>query len=216
MMITFPKIYPPFVRHTEGPNRNKLDKWNYFCDEFEVLAAAKWIWTEKIDGTNIRVFWDGHTVEFGGRTNNAQIPAPLFNYLRHHFTEGVFEQAFGSKQVYLFGEGCAPGIQSSGNYNNAPEFFLFDVAIPDANHNLGVWWLHWEQVTGIAKGIDIRTVPEVGQFGIATAVSSVEDGLTSHFGSFISEGLVGRAPAGILNRRGERIVTKVKTKDFND
>lgn len=215
-MITYPKIYPPFVRHTEGPRRNKLEKFNYLNEEFELLAAAKWHWTEKIDGTNIRIFWDGHRVTFGGRTDNAQLPVSLLDYLQETFLEELFEQVFGEKRVYLFGEGIGPKIQSSGKYSQTPRFLLFDVAIPDDTHKLGVWWLKWEDVTGIAASLGIATVKHVGDFGIITAVSGVEDGLPSHYGDFVAEGLVGRAPGGILNRRGERIVVKVKTKDFDD
>lgn len=215
-MITYPKIYPPFVRHTEGPHRNKLDKFNYISEEVALLAANAWQWTEKIDGTNIRIFWDGHKVRFGGRTNDAQLHATLVEYLTETFTEEVFEQVFKEKPVYLFGEGVGPKIQSGGKYSKTATFLLFDVAIPDDNHKLGLWWLKWEDVEGIAKSLGISHVPYAGSFGIITAVKSVEDGYTSHFASFVAEGLVGRAPAGILNRRGERIVVKVKTKDFGD
>lgn len=34
-----------------------------------------WVWTEKIDGTNIRCMWHFGKVTFGGKTDNAQIHA---------------------------------------------------------------------------------------------------------------------------------------------
>ena len=52
----------------------------YSLPEFEYLADNEWVWTEKVDGTNIRVMWDGwKKLSFGGRTDNAQIPTPLVN-----------------------------------------------------------------------------------------------------------------------------------------
>ncbi len=35
----------------------------------EYLKDCVWQFTEKVDGTNIRIFWDGHRVSFGGRTD---------------------------------------------------------------------------------------------------------------------------------------------------
>jgi len=34
-----------------------------------------WQFTEKIDGTNIRIIWNDGKLTFGGRSDNAQIPA---------------------------------------------------------------------------------------------------------------------------------------------
>ena len=41
-------------------------------------------------------------------------------------------------------------------------------------------------------------------------------GVPSTFGDFISEGLVAKPTTGLLNRKGERIITKIKTRDFKD
>jgi hypothetical protein len=39
MSLLFPKVYSPFVRHTEGPLRNKLDVSNWSKPEFGLLAC---------------------------------------------------------------------------------------------------------------------------------------------------------------------------------
>jgi hypothetical protein len=54
-----------------------IGKWR--LPEFEYLKDNLWLYTEKIDGTNIRVMWDAQTkaVRFGGKTDNAQMPAFL-------------------------------------------------------------------------------------------------------------------------------------------
>lgn len=206
--VTFQKIPSPFKRATEGPNRNKLIKWNYISEEISLLAALPWHWTEKINGTNIRIYWDGYQVHFGGRTDNAQIPATLATYLRETFHEELFEQKFKSP-VILFGEGCGPKIQKGGGkYGDSVSFKLFDVKI-------GKWWLRWKDVVSVAISLGIQTTPYIGEFGIVDAINAVEDGLKSECGDFPAEGLVGRAPLGLLDRGGERLVVKVKTKDFN-
>lgn len=74
----------------------------------EFLKDNVWQFTEKVDGTNIRVYWDGHSVSFGGRTDNAQIPAHLINRLNELFggetNAQMFEQKFGETPVELFGK----------------------------------------------------------------------------------------------------------------
>ena len=75
MMHTYNKIETVFNRDTEGTKRLILD--SYRNEAVEYLKDNIWQSTEKIDGTNIRVHWDGHNVEFGGRTDRAQIPNHL-------------------------------------------------------------------------------------------------------------------------------------------
>lgn len=87
---------------------------------------------EKIDGTNVRVFWnpnDAVPVKFGGRTDNAQMPTSLLNYLQNTFTlEKLYKQFPSASQVILFGEGYGPKIQACGSrYRDDVSFILFDV-----------------------------------------------------------------------------------------
>ena len=49
----------------------------YYNPIVEYLENNKWIGTEKIDGTNIRIYWNGKIFEFGGRTEQAEIPKAL-------------------------------------------------------------------------------------------------------------------------------------------
>ena len=84
----------------------------------EYLKDNTWTFTEKVDGTNIRIYWNGHNVTFGGRTDKAQIPAHLVNRLNELFNgetnAQMFEQMFGEKEVILFGEGYGHKIQKGG------------------------------------------------------------------------------------------------------
>ena len=111
----------------------KLIEGNFRNETIEFLKDNKWQFTEKIDGTNIRIYWDGHRVSFYGRTNKAQIPAELTNRLIELFggetNEQMFEQKFGEMPVMLVGEGYGEKIQSGGLYRKGQDFILFDVLI---------------------------------------------------------------------------------------
>ena len=82
-MKTYEKIETLYQRDIEGTK--KLMPGVYRNPTMEFLKDNTWLWTEKVDGTNIRVYWDGHTVSFGGRTERASIPAPLVNRLNDRF-----------------------------------------------------------------------------------------------------------------------------------
>lgn len=153
-MQEYEKIETVFERAMDGSK--KLIPGKFRNKTVEYLKNNRWIFTEKIDGTNIRVHWDGHKVEFGGRTNNAQIPTPLVNRLNDLFSgsenEEMFEQKFGSKDVILFGEGYGPKINKGHTYRDSVDFILFDVMID------GVY-LERQNVEDIAKSFGIDIVP---------------------------------------------------------
>lgn len=213
-MNKYPKIYSPYERHTEGPLRNKLDRTRWTCEEFKLLADVPWTWTEKVDGTNIRVGWDGHAVEFGGRTDNAQIPAPLVQELRLLFPEELFEQTFQDKPVTLYGEGYGPKIQKVGHlYADKPSFALFDV------QGESRIWFNREAVHAVAETMGLNVAPQLPDYTLQDAMDVVTEGFYSYFAgegnpSFCAEGVVGTAPLGLLNRQGQRIQVKVKHVDF--
>ena len=206
----YPKIPGPFKREVEGPNRNKviLGEWANETLAFLGECDAPFVFTEKVDGTNIRVHWDGHRVEFGGRTDNAQIPAKLVARLTAVFTEELFEQVFAETAVTLYGEGIGAGIQKGGgNYLPSPDFVLFDVLI-------GGWWLKREDVEDVANKLGIPVVPVVMTTTIGNAVHYLSEPRKSAWGDFQMEGLVGVPPVGLLNRAGQRVMVKVKAVDF--
>ena len=48
-------------------NHKTLLEGDYSLPEFDYLKDNTWIFTEKVDGTNIRVMWDGKEIAFGGK-----------------------------------------------------------------------------------------------------------------------------------------------------
>ena len=210
--IEYPKIDTLYKRDTEGTK--KLIIGDFRDPTVEFLKDNEWIGTEKIDGTNIGIVWDGHEVRFQGRTERAQLPKRLVENLTIIFksneTEELFEQVFGEKSVILFGEGYGAGIQKGGNYilDNC-SFILFDIFMPDSN-----LWLERKNVENIAKTFGIDVVPIVYKGNIDGAVNYIQSKPKSTIGTANMEGIVCRPAVDVLDRRGERIIVKVKVVDF--
>jgi len=179
---------------------------------FEYLANAEWLWTEKVDGTNIRVHWDGSAVSFGGRTDNAVIQAPLLKALQEQFdTPDMFNlltSVFGEKSTTLYGEGCGSSIQKGGaRYGDKCRFVMFDVMCNG-------FFLEMDNVLNIAKQLNVQAVPIVGSGSLWDADSQAKYGIASTYGDFKAEGLVIRPIVDLQDRRGRRIIAKIKTRDY--
>jgi hypothetical protein len=189
--------------------RGRIVEGDYATPEFAYLADTDWDWTEKVDGTNVRVGWDGSSIEFGGRTANAQMPTKLVAALRDLFPDtSQFMDVFGESPAVLYGEGYGAGIQGGGgNYSPVQSFVLFDVTV-------GPWWLERENVADVAVKFGLRTVPTVGRYTLRLASVTAAAGLISEWGNFAAEGLVGRPSVTLFSRKGERIMAKIKTRDF--
>ncbi|MFA5031179.1 MAG: RNA ligase family protein [Patescibacteria group bacterium] len=194
--------------------RDEATKYHSFLEgqfstpELEFLANNQWQWTEKVDGTNIRVMWNGKDVRFGGKTDNASIPAPLVERLISLFPAAKFQDNYAEcESLCLYGEGYGGKIQNGGCYG-AVDFVLFDVKI-------GEWWLYRDGVEDVARKLGVSVVPIVGQGTLLEAVEVTRKGMKSCWGEFPAEGIVAR-PLGceLRDRRGARIITKIKHKDF--
>lgn len=208
-MQEYNKIDTVFERDTNGTK--KLIPGRFRSKAVEYLANNQWVFTEKIDGTNTRIRWDGHRVEFGGRTENAQIPATLVTYLNETFggndNEELFEQKFGENEVILFGEGYGKGIQKGGLYRPDVSFILFDVMV-------GTTYLERENIEDVAKTFNIDVVPIIGTGTIEEAVNIVLSKPMSTIGTAPMEGIVARPVVEMKDRMGHRIITKIKVCDF--
>lgn len=210
-MIEYTKISTIYKRDVEGTK--KLIEGVYNDEAVEFLKDKPWVCTEKIDGTNIGIVWDGHRVSYQGRTERAQIPAHLMNKLIELFggeaNEEIFEQKFGEMPVILFGEGYGAKIQNGGNYRSDVSFILFDVYLPDQN-----LWLKRDALEDIARAFNIELVPIILIGSLDEAVAYVKSRPKSTIGTANMEGLVCKPAVDMLDRRGRRIIVKVKVRDF--
>ena len=211
-MVTYTKIETLFNRDIEGTK--KLIEGDFRNETVEYLKDNEWEFTEKFDGTNIGIVWDGHKVSYQGRTERAQIPAHLMNALIEMFggttNEELFEQKFGETPVILFGEGYGPKIQKGGgNYRSDVSFILFDVYLPDQDI-----WLKRDAIEDIAKTFGIDVVPIVLTGTLKDGVDFVKTFPKSTMGTANMEGVVGKPKVDMLDRMGRRVIVKIKCSDF--
>ena|SRR3990167_2805684 len=207
------KILSLFKRNMEGDKKFIIGEWT--TPELKYLKDNEWVFTEKVDGTNIRVMWDGKEVVFGGRSDDAQIYIPLLLRLQELFMRieprMIFADNFGTEEVdvVLYGEGFGAKIQKSGeNYiPDGTDFVLFDVAVNGL-------YLERENVEDIAQKFGVKIVPIIGHGTLEEAIEMTKKGFKSQWGDFIAEGIVARPKTELLSRGGERIITKVKYRDF--
>lgn len=210
MLTEYHKIQTVFKRDMTSKHKTIIEG-DYSLPEFEYLAENKWTFTEKVDGTNIRVIWKDGAVVFGGRTDSALIPANLISRLNERFMP--IERRQRLSEVFhdggiLYGEGYGPKIQKGGElYRKDQDFVLFDVRV-------GPWWLQRADVEDVARRLDLDVVPIVGDGTIKEAVEKVRGGITSTWGNFLAEGLVLRPKTELQTRGGNRIITKIKCRDF--
>lgn len=207
-MNQYHKIHNIFKRDT---STNKIIKGDFYMPEIEWLAGNQWMATEKIDGTNIRIMWDGENVTFGGKTDRAELHKDLVARLEELFLpkKNLFAEKFGEKQVCFYGEGYGAGIQKGGKYQENKDFVMFDIKIDKT------WLLHGD-IVGIADAFGIKTVPIVAKGDLSFLVDTVKQGLKSEWGDFIAEGIVCKPIVELSNRFGERIIIKIKDRDFRD
>lgn len=204
------KIKTVFKRDPENKYKTLLHG-EFALPEFEYLKDNQWIFTEKVDGTNIRVMWNHKEsiLNFGGKTSRAEIPKHLLNQLLDMFA-GKFKIPYADVSMCLYGEGYGYKIQKGGKYiSNATSFVLFDVKV-------GEWWLQQKDVVDVAFKLNIDVVPVVGIGTLYRMVEIVKSGFNSHWGDFKAEGLVARPYVELKARNGQRIITKIKYKDFNN
>ncbi len=222
-MVEFPKIETLYVRDEKT---HKVIPGQIRCPEFKLVGD--WFLTEKVDGTNVRIGYKDGQVELGGKTDSAQMPVKLMAYLHKTFTPEKLEEFFpeagrnpdpGFEEVVLFGEGYGAGIGKGGIYRPDMAFRLFDVKVGD-------WWLEPDDITNVANKLGVKTVPFLGFVsrpfptsiegmknipGVGESIVAREDG--GHPGVSM-EGIVARTVPMLFTRRGNRLIWKLKFRDF--
>ena len=213
------------VQDPQSPLRDCIIPEEFSQEEFSVLANCKWLATEKIDGTNMSYHFKyidtplgaEDCLEINGKTPESKIPTPLLEKMQSMLTKEDFYRVFvkdetGFVDIFIFGEGYGRKIQKCGaDYiKNDVGFIVFDIKIN------GIW-LTRESVEDICKQLNLNVVPLVGYMSLFEAIEYVAKGFKSAVAEnkdLNAEGLVLTAPLGMLDRRGNRIITKIKTCDF--
>jgi hypothetical protein len=180
-------------------------------------------------------------VTIKGKTDNAQIPPHLDKYMKETFTDDKVFASLGIKEYIpreewaeygwcvskedptpmyekipekytLYGEGYGMKIQKGGGryLSNSVSFRGFDVKVNDT-------YLLRDNAMEVFKKLGADTVPYFGRMTIDEAIEKVRKGFVSEISedrTLMAEGLVLSSPLGLKNRRGERLIVKIKYGDF--
>lgn len=212
MMKQYHKIQTVFLRDPDN-NHKTLLEGAWAKEEFGILQNIAWTATEKIDGTNIRIMWDGENVTFAGKSDNAHIPPHLLKVLETQFPNDLMAEVFGdSNEVCIYGEGYGNKIQKTGKHyiKNECDIIIFDCKV-------GSLWLTRPNVEDIGEKLAVDVVPIIDHIRLFEAIELVQEGFKSTISEdkdLISEGLILKPCIELFNRKGERIITKIKHKDF--
>jgi hypothetical protein len=206
---------------------------NYSLDAFRYLEHLGWHWTEKIDGTNIRIGIDPKVelvadgvyapaappeIRIGGHHNNSQLPTFLLDAINGILDFDRIQSTFQCP-VVLYGEGYGGSIQKGHSHYGYPEhptFILYDVWVAEPHNKLlGGYWLSFDKVQGIAEALNIPSVPELGIMTLNSAIQQIRwHPPLSKVGVNLAEGIVGTPSIPLFDRQGHRIITKIKYRDF--
>lgn len=206
-MLEYHKIQSLYKRDPSGKH---MLFGQYSLPEFEYLRDNQWQFTEKVDGMNIRIIIVDGQVRFGGKTDNAQLPVKLLTRLQERFLLNPLLTEKIPNGV-LYGEGYGAGIQKGGAYRPDQDFVLFDVFI--GNGSRGSNWLSRQDVIGIAINLGVDVVPVIGH-GTLGDLEKTVPGLYSRWGQFHAEGIVARPMVELKTRYGDRLIVKLKQRDF--
>lgn len=192
----------------------------------EIPNIKMWHLSEKINGRCTKIVFERRhyhsmtaqeKLRFGGKTDDAEIPVRLLNYLQDTFKIEDFKRIWDGTEdteIILFGEGYGVGTQKGGGrYRDDVSFILFDVWIDG-------WWLEPHNVKDIAHKLKIDYVPELGIMTEEEAISIVENqqpiSKISQDRTLVAEGIVARAYPMVLFRDGTPAMWKLKVRDFKE
>ena len=152
-MNEYHKIKTVYLRDPETKFQTLLEG-EYALPEFDYLRHDTWIFTEKVDGTNIRIsVTETGELDIRGKTEKAQIPP----FLHEQIVEILNPGKLRDTGLCLYGEGYGARIQKGGgNYiSDGVSYVLFDVFC-------GGLCLQREDVQEIGETLGLRVVPIIG------------------------------------------------------
>jgi hypothetical protein len=202
----YPKIQSPFKRNDK---KEFISEWS--LDVFKYLQDNLFHVYEKLDGMNIRVYWNGYTVSFAGKSDNTEFTTEQLTYLQQTFKPEHFN---GLEPCYLFGELVGKDCHTNRYNLKDVRFFLFDLYRISTRS-----WQTDEFIKYMADKIGIKCIETVvtGRLNQIikiiryTSIDNVPD--SDYFPLFQSEGVILRPTTSILLPNEDRVITKLK---FND
>ena len=210
----YPKFYAPFSRR-ELENGKRSKYIDSDLPRLELLPymnhATNWVVSEKMDGTNTRIIWDGYKVDVMGRTASSQLQGYQNELLRtlNENDNYKFDETFGTQPVVIYGEAFGGKIQSNP-HGVEPQFQVFDI-------NIDGVWLEYDKVEEISVLLGLEMVPHSVVKGWDEVLGVFTDSFfnAQDAGKYF-EGLVAVPAHMPLTRTGERVITKIKVVDFEE
>ena len=115
--------------------------------------------------------------------------------------------------IYIYGEYYGNGVQKGGSYiKDGNDFIVFDIRQQG-------WWIPSAMRHEICEKLGLKEVPSLGMMSLREAEKLVIDGFKTLLPnvsdpSLIEEGVVCRTPINLKASNGERIIVKIKHKDY--
>jgi len=211
----YEKFSSPFKKDEKFMNTEELS---------QQLPKGKWILTEKIDGTNIRIILtkpdeEGERIIHIGSRKLILNPSDKGSKVYLDCLEDVnlnkIKEYFKDVNsiVVIYGEGYGAGVQKGGIYSSKKRFRVFDIRIGKAYQD-------FNYVQKVCVDNQMNLVPIFGDVDTIHFNGCIED-LKNFNNTLIKEG-VGGKPEGLvykfepvlLNKYGERLIFKSKFKDY--
>lgn len=215
---TYTKINTLYMRDEKG----NIMLGEFSRPELKYLYDCKWLGFDKVDGTNMSYYWDGHELQIHGKSEKANIPSKLKTTMEELISVEKMREVFPIKydeegneipfMVRIYGEGYGVGIQKCGGSYSRTEnkFIVFDIMING-------FWLEWDNVCDICSKLGLETVTCFGEMTLREAEALVIKGFKSPISEnkeLDAEGIVLRPLVQLFNKKGERIMVKIKTCDY--
>lgn len=220
---TYTKINTLYKRDTKG----NIVIGDFSCPEFDMLKNCSFKCYQKIDGTNISYYWNGHDLRIDGKTENANINKDVMEMLQNKITSDMLNKVFPPKynedgteksfNIIIYGEAYGHKIQKVGPkfLKDGHDFRIFDILYIDENGK--EWWLETEAIEEICNTLNVEMPVSYGVMSIVDAEKMVIDGWADPIAEDSTlqiEGLVLRPVVQLFNKKGERVMVKIKTCDY--
>ena len=212
MAHNFQKIKAPFLR--DGPNDRLVNVNKPAFKWLEAFGPDQMFWaSEKIDGTSVGLKWDGERISFIGHTDKSQFCPRYLEYLQNRFGTPEFESCveaiFGDRPVTIYGEGISKDYNVHYGFPDG-EFIMYDIQFDSG------FYAERQFVWKVAEKLAIK-VPFEEKMTLQSAIDFVKTRPQSKLDSKNKmEGLVLRPLVELYDNHGERLITKIKVKDFVD
>ena len=205
------KRVPDIFTYSKG----KVEEGQYASEAVRFTKDLPWVCTEKIDGMTVCIEWDGNQASFSRNHIGKRLPKHLLEMLHDKFSTSRAEERFkfnfplGKVVFYAVAYGGDIG-DTAEKYGPGLTYSLIDVYMPARNQ-----WLNRTAVETVGARFGVRVVPKILHEPLEMAVIKMKEHPVSKINmNTPMEGLVCHPFVELRDCYGERIIVKLKAKDF--